>query len=136
MVNAKPALSDPAFVFVSIDPILKNSKNKYMEALPVLGVTAKEQYSNKENLCPGVKSQDVKFRAAGQKWANNYAKKPLIDYFTKQVTPLYCKDGGCETSSQESGDIDMNKEKTPSSPGSSCDFDVWTNSEFTIFIDV
>ncbi len=106
-----------------------------METVPVLGVTAKEQFSNKENLCPGVKSQDAKMRVAGQKWVKNYVKTPLTDFYTKQITPLYCKDEGCETSSQESGDIGMDKE-TPLSPGSSCDYDIWTNNEFTIFVDV
>eukprot|EP01084_Bolivina_argentea_P249209 417080_1 len=106
-----------------------------MDTVPVLGATAKEQFSNKENLYPGVKRQDAKIRVAGQKWVKNYAKKPLTDFYTKLITPLYCKDEGCETSSQESGDIGMDKE-TPSSPGSSCDYDIWTNNEFTIFIDV
>ncbi len=107
-----------------------------MEAAPVLGATANEQFANKENLCPGRKNQDVKIRATGQRWVEKKSvKKPLCDSYTKQMTPLYCKDEGCETSSQESGDIGMDKEG-PFSPGSGCDYDIWPDNEFTIFIDV
>ncbi len=106
-----------------------------METVPILGATANEQFANKENLCPSEKGQDAKIRAMGQKWVKNKDKKPLYDFYTKQMTPLYCKDEDCETSSQESGDTGMDKEATIS-PGSSHDCDVWSYHEFPIFIDV
>ncbi len=103
-----------------------------METAPVLGATANENFANKENLYPMGQSQDVKIRDTGQRWVKKKSvKKPLCDSYTKQMTPLYCKDEGCETSSQESGD-----KEAPFSPGSSCDYDIWPEHEFTIHIDV